>query len=297
MRRALTLAVAGLLAAGCATAAPAEPLESAADATAAVRAAYERTVGGGTARVGVRIEMTADVAGGQERAELTGDGWFDFDRRVSRTDMTTPLGLRIEVRTVGVDFYEKAPPQLRRRFPGRREWMKVDFEQADKAQYGTPLYVFRPGRPDDPWQLLGVLPAAGGVEPVDRPVLADGTPTRHYRATLRMADVAAQGGTRTGPGRARFQRKVGVDEVPLELWLDDAGRLRQLVATVPVRLAGADWTGTDEQVGGTATATLTFGEYGGAVSVDVPPAGATDDLTGLVSRRGLAAMAEIVGAV
>jgi hypothetical protein len=291
------LALAGLLAAGCAEAGPAAPVESAEQATAAVRAAYDRTVGAGTARVGVRLELTADVAGGEEKAELTGDGWFDFARRTSRTEMTTPLGLRIEVRTVGVDFYEKAPPQLRRRFPGQREWMRVDFEAADRAPYGTPLYVFRPTGPDDPWQLLGVLPAASGVEAVDRPELADGTPTRRYRATLRMADVAAQGGSATGPGRTRFQQKTGVDTVPLELWLDDAGRLRQLVATVPVRLAGADWTGTDDAVGGRATATLTFGEYGTPVSVSAPPAGATDDLTPLVSRRGLAAMAEIVGAV
>jgi hypothetical protein len=291
--RLLAVPLAGLLAAGCGQD---QPVETAEQAAAAVRGAYAATVGAGTARVGVRVEMTAEVAGGQERAELTGGGWVDFAGRASRTELTTPLGLQVEVRTVGVDFYERPPPQLRRRFPGTRPWVRVDFEAADRAQYGTPLYVFGAG-PDDPWQLLGVLPAASGVEAVDRPALDDGTATRRYRATLRMADVVAQGGSRTGPGRARFQRMTGVAEVPLELWLDDSGRLRQLRATVPVRLSGADWTGTDEAVRGTATATLAFSEYGTPVRVAAPPAAETDDLTGLVARRGLAAMAEIVGAV
>lgn len=286
--------LAGLLAAGCG---PDRPVETAEQAAAAVAAAYPATVDAGTARVGVRVEMTAEVGAGQERAELTGDGWFDFAGRASRTELTTPLGLRIEVRTVGVHFYELAPPQLRRRFPGSRPWLHVDFEAADEAQYGTPLYLFRAGAPDDPWQLLGALPAASGVRAVDRPTLADGTGSRHYSATLRMADVAALGGARTGPGRRRFQARVGVDEVPLELWLDDAGRIRQLVATVPVRLSGADWTGTDEVVRGTATATLTFADFGAPVRVTAPAAAQTDDLTPLVARRGLAAMSEIVGAV
>lgn len=291
--RAAALLLAAALAAGCG---PEQPVESAEQATAAVRGAYAATVEGGSARVGIQVELTAEVAGGPERAELTGDAWFDFAGRASRAELTTPLGLAVEVRTVGVQFYERAPRQLRRRFPGSRPWMRVDFEAADRAQYGTPLYVFGAG-PDDPWQVLGVLPAAGGVAAVDRPALGDGTRTRHYRATLRMADVAALGGARTGPGRRRFQAVTRVDEVPLELWLDDAGRLRQLRATVPVRLSGADWTGTDETVRGTATATLAFSGYGAPVRVTAPPAADTDDLTGLVSRRGLAAMAEILGVV
>lgn len=287
------LAAALLLAvlAGCG---PAGPGESTERATESVRDAYLATVNAGTARVGLRAELTAEVAGRTERAQLTGDARFDFTRQTSQASIVTPLGITVEVRTVGVHFYEKAPAQLRKRFPGSRPWMHFDFEAADRAQYGGPLYVFRPDGPDDPWQMLGFLPAATSARLVGAETLA-GARVRHYRAEVRLADLAAAGGDRTGPGRRQFQQKVGLDSVPIEVWLDGNGRLRRLRTSVPLRLRGAEWTGTDAEVTGRAMATQDFSEFGAAVSVDAPPAADTDDLTGLVAERGLAAVGEIVG--
>ena len=270
--------------------------ETSAQATRKVRDSYVATVDARTAAVSVHLEMIADVAGRTERAQLTGSGQFDFAGKKSQTALLTPLGIRIEVRTVGVHFYEKAPPQLRKRFPGNRPWMRFNFEAADIAQYGSPLYVFRPDSADDPWQVLGFLPAASSARFVGSDFVRDRS-TRHYQATVRLADLVALGGPRTGPGRRRFQQTIGIDVVPIEAWIDEAGRLRRLRATVPVRLAGADWTATDDVVRGQATATLEFFDFGLPVSVTAPPVEQTDDLTDLVSQRGLAAVGEIVGAI
>lgn len=265
------------------------------EAERAVHGAYLATVGAGTAKVTVQANLTADVSGRTERAELRGEGAFNFTAKTSRMAMVTPLGITIELRTVGADFYEKAPTQLRRRFPGSREWMRFNFEAADRAQYGGPLYVFGPGA-DDPWQILGFLPAASAARFIDTQTVR-GTKTTHYRATVKLADIAAIGDAQTGPGRRRFQEKVGVDEAPIEAWLDDQGRLRRLRVTVALRLPGAEWTGTTDTVTGTATVTQEFFDFGTEVSVAAPPADETDNLTDLVSTRGLAAVGEIVGII
>ena len=183
------------------------------EAEAAVRGAYRTTVDALTAKVTVHADLTADVAGRTERAELTGEGGFNFGAKTSQMAIVNPLGLNIELRTAGVQFYEKAPIQLRKRFPGTRPWMRFDFEAADRAQYGNPLYVFAAGA-DDPWQLLGFLPAASSVEFVETQTVR-GTETRHYRAVVTLADLAAIGDAQTRPGRQRFQEKVGLDRIPM----------------------------------------------------------------------------------
>ena len=292
--RPLFAALAVAVLCGCGTANAA--YETPEHATAEVRQAYLKTVDAGSATVAISAEMTATVNGRSEQGNLHGSGVFDFAGKRSQVTVTTPLGIEVEMRTIGVDFYEKAPAQLRRRFPGSRPWMRVDFDAADRAQYGGPLYVFRPSGGDDPWQMLGVLPAASSVRHVGTESIS-GTRARHYRATLRLADVATLGGDQTGPGRREFQRRMGMDTVPLEIWLDDQGRLLRLQAQVPMQLTGATWTSAGGVVNATATAVLEFSDFGRAVEVSAPAADETDDLTPLVAERGIAAVGEIVGLI
>ena len=86
----------------------------------------------------------------------------------------------------------------------------LQLEAATRPESGNPLYVFAAGA-DDPWQLLGFLPAASSVEFVETQTVR-GTETRHYRAVVTLADLAAIGDAQTRPGRQRFQEKVGLDQ-------------------------------------------------------------------------------------
>jgi hypothetical protein len=272
------------------------PAEDTATATRHVRDAFAATVDAGSALMRMHADLTASVDGQTESARMDGEGVFDFANRASDVSLTTPLGLRLTVRTVGTGFYEKPPPQLRKRYPGDEPWLRFDFEAADRAQYGAPLYVFRPGRPDDPWQVLGFLPAASqasllGTERVG------GTSTRHYRATVRLSDLAELGPPQTRASRQRFQQMVGLSEVDIQVWLDGDGRLRRLRLSVPLHLTGAEWTSTGGEVVADTTATVEFSDFGTPVRVDAPAPDQTHDLTPLVSRRGLAAVGEIVGII
>ena len=81
------------------------------------------------------------------------------------------------------------------------------------------------------------------------------------------------------------------------MWLDNQGRLRRVRASVALSLPGAEWTGTTDTVNGQITATPGLFDFGTDVTVAVPPSAEADDLTSLVSTRGLEAVGDVIGLI
>lgn len=258
------------------------------NATQAVRDSFLRTVDSGTARVALDAQLIADIEGDVQTLAMSGAGWFDFARLASQVDIVTPFGQEIRLCSSNVIFYEKAPAEIRGNFPGDRPWLQFDFDAADRAQYGGPIYVFRTDGGDDPWQMLGALTAVSAVHLAGEDTIG-GVETRHYEGSLRLADLVAAGDEETKQGRAEFASKIGIEAVPVEVWLDAAGRVRRLQATVPLTLPGLDGI-TFMGTGG-----LEFSEFGTPVETAGPGPDDSDDVTSVIAADGLVAVGQMLG--
>ncbi|MEU0335418.1 hypothetical protein [Streptomyces sp. NPDC006193] len=83
-------------------------------------------------------------------------------------------------------------------------------------------------------------------------------------------------------------RQLGTSAVPVDLWLDARGRVRQ----ESVRLAlhpPKHRTPGREDTAVTSTTVLRFSDSGSAVRVSAPPAADTADVTGRMTRSGATA--------
>lgn len=235
-----------------------------ADATRAVRSAYDRTVAADTAKLTVSSKA---VAGGQS-VTAQGRGTVDLARGDSRVTLTSQ-GSRLEQRLVDGIVYQKPPASQRGPLPEGRTWTKIDPARLQgSASRGTQV-----SDPVEPFTYLKDVDS-GKVREVGTQTL-NGTRTTHYRVDVDVAALA-----RGDRARAEALRKqLGTSSVPLHLWLDDRGRLRQETVTLTLRPL-RDSTPTDRaETRVTSTTTLRFDDFGTPVDVTPPPAAQTADMT------------------
>ena len=251
-RLAASLALLGMVAAGCAAAgrqrqpAPSHPGQ-------ALAAAAGRTVAARTAR------FRATVSGVDGRPTLVVDGVIDFTRSASEETQTVPgvPGATTTIRLPGVT-YTRDPRNTPR---GTRPWLRV---VAGPAAERTGVTLF--GVPD-PRRALDVLDDV--AQATDRGAqVVRGTPTRHWRATVTLADmVASQRHERRAKVAAELAAAGLAAEaalpVQVDAWVDDQGRLRRVVDTLPPSAAG-------RRDGGTIA--VEYFDFGAPVRITLPPA-------------------------
>lgn len=204
----------------------AAPPESASQRVAAVP---EGLRSAGTASMAITRSLAASAAGQGAELVTRGCGQVDFD--VGRVRVVEPVGgeagdgageatefvsdgARSFLRTGGSDCSGDS---------GKGSWTESDLSGPDgqeaAGQYGRVVV--------DPTQLLAYLPFADA--PVERvgDETVDGAPTTRYRLTVDLVQAA---GRATGVERERLvlqASKVDLGAVPMDLWLDDRGRLRR----------------------------------------------------------------------
>jgi hypothetical protein len=157
-----------------------------------------------SAASGARVSGHATLAGatGATRAALhvSDSGVVSFPRRTADMTVTVRGGPTLEVRLIGASVYERESGQSR--------WSRVS--QASQSQsVATTLLT-----PGDPATLLTYLRyPASSVTRVGAQTIG-GVPTTEYTATLHAA---------VGAGKL---------PIPLRVWIDHQGRVRQAVITV-----------------------------------------------------------------
>jgi hypothetical protein len=108
-----------------------------------------------------------------------------------------------------------------------------------------------------------------------------GVPTTHYRVTVGLAEAAAQ---TSGDARVFLDRQIErlrTESLPLDVWLDEEGRVRRQAYQVDVPSFGATPSGTAPS--GIRLA-LEYYDYGVTVDVTPPPA---DQVTTLQEIQAL----------
>lgn len=235
--------------------------------TRAVRSAYDRTAEEDTARVKLRVRTSA------QGTSQTADGQGAVDLEDGDSVMTLAVrGQRIEQRVVDQVLYQRMP---KGQAPGGKPWIKVDLGKvADRQRTGDQSM-------SDPARSAAYAKAITDKDVTKKGTATiDGVKTTRYRVLVDVAEL---------PGGDALRRQAG-PTVPMDVWLDDEGRIRRqqidmtLEAAPATRRSSAGASSSPRQV--TVRTVMEFTDFGTEVEADAPPAGEVTDMTGKALEQG-----------
>lgn len=240
-------------------------------------AAAERTVAAGSARIAVEQRFSG-VGPHQSDVALTGEGVVALGERRGRLTMRVPPaaggpgGGEYEVVFDGTVAYLRMP-ELGAPTP----WVKVDLAALEGAEGAEQLeQVTRM----DPAEALSFLRAA--VEEAGTVGREDvrGTPTTRYRVTVDLSAAAAQAPPDARTFLQQQVSRLGMDTLPMDVWLDDDGRVRRQSYTIVVP-GGAGQPAAPDAV----SFTVDYFDFGAPVDVTPPPPEETTDVEELLQPQ------------
>jgi hypothetical protein len=170
-------------------------------------------------------------------------------------------------------------PFLADKLPEGKSWMKLDLSKITQAAGGSSLpQAFSLGQAD-PTQFLQYLKASSGqVKKVGSQQLY-GTSTNEYETTLQLSRVLEKLPASDRTAAEQMLQHVGNDgSIPVNVWIDPQGRVRQLQMALDVSGAAAS---------GSATVTVGFTAYGPVPAISPPPESEVTDLTSMLSSGSL----------
>jgi hypothetical protein len=264
--------IVGVVAAVAGTSGGRSPHRAAGGGPGAVLAAYSTTMGAQSAQVraslkigglSVRVAGVADLRSGQ--AVLT-------------VVLPAPIG-QVEVRSTGQEYFVRLPPQLQGA-AGGKPWLRVDrgtLETLVGSQLGAPGV----GATLDFGGVLAWLQGVSGQIATVAHESVNGTPTTHYRAEVSVSRVAASMGLDSDAASA-LTRAVG-RAIPVNVWIDAQGRLRQLQVSLDLTARHApQGVAPRAPVSGLAVLTVDLGDFGVAVRPVPPPASLVANASSLI---------------
>lgn len=245
-------------------------------AVAEVAEAAVETADAGTSRFSVKVAVDGFVLSGG-RMDMRGGGVIDAKRRRARLVLDLPSGpfpggprftedeSRLEEVFTGSTVYLRGL-LTERILPKGRKWVRIDLERLAKAQ-GLDLGGLSQLSQWDPRQTLALLGATSDQLEEMGTERVRGVPTTHYRATVHLSRYP---GLQPPAERPRAKRAVdqltrllGARELPVDVWVDEAGLVRRSRQALPLAAGGLGLTAS-------ATVEIEYFDFGTAVAVVVP---------------------------
>ena len=159
-------------------------------------------------------------------------------------------------------------PFLAAKLPAGKSWMRVDVSAlATSGGLGSFDQA-------DPQQYVQELLASSKTQKVGTDTI-DGQQVTHYTTTVdpssKLSGIPADQQAKVRKALA----KLGMQSVPLDVWVDDQGLLRRMTMSLDLGKA---------MQGGAMTLTMNLHDFGTAVDVTAPPADQVFDATSLVQH-------------
>lgn len=251
---------------------------------AVILLAADKTQEVGTARASMDMEMD----GPSGAVVATGEGLFDIAAKRGEMTMemempdapagTPDLGT-IESVYDGTVVYMKMPAATA--LPDGKPWIRFDFQTVGESM-GLDFGALMQAGTSDPTQSLQYLRGASGeVETIGEEEVR-GETAIHYRATIVFDKIVEQAPAeqrdRLRPTIEVMKEWVGSAGVPVDVWIDDEGRM--------VRLDQRFEYAAGPAAGTSMAMTLEMYDFGVEVDVEVPPASQVTDLQELMERAG-----------
>ncbi len=241
------------------------------EGTAAVRTAYDRTAEAETARMTLKTRTTAEG----KTVSVNGEGVIDLADGDSEMTLTAE-GQKIEQRVIDGTVYQKVPEAQQANVPGNKPWIKIDLKKAAQQNGGGSGGATQV---NDPAETAGF---AKGVTDKDVKKIGtekvDGTNTTRYRVTIDIDKLA-------GPGdraKAEQLKKQLGPTLPMDVWLDDDGRIRR--QQMDMRMKAPDGSGAGGPQKADVRTVIEYSDFGTELEADPPAAGQTADMTGKAQR-------------
>jgi hypothetical protein len=233
-----------------------------------VAQAADTTAQAGSASFGIAGSISAVG----QNIPINGSGAIDMRNQRMRMSVSTALpGLgtaQIEEILDGTTFYMRLPAQVAGRIPGGKPWMKVDLAAVAKRA-GIDLKQELGANQNNPADMLQALKAAGSSRVVGHENLR-GAPTTHYSATIDLNRIATRIANRTTvDSLEQLYKRAGISSLPIDVWIDRAGRVRQESLRVSASNFSMDMT-------------ITLTAFGVPVDAASPPADQVMDASALL---------------
>ncbi|MET9832921.1 hypothetical protein ABZ078_27305 [Streptomyces sp. NPDC006385] len=245
-----------LVGSGCAESGAAAEDSRGSDAVKAVRDAADALVEARSSKARTSMEM----ATGGTRVTIRGEGVYDFRERVGRLKVLLPQDPAGA--TAQRPIQELLAPGalfMKNRGAGvpADKWVRVDTRSLSDGNLVT-------GGATDPFAAAEVLRGARTAKYVGEDDVA-GTPVRHYRGTADLGVAARKASEGNKESLAAAAKGFATDQVPYDVYLDDAGRIRK------VRHRFSFVNGQQGGAVAVASTTLLY-DFGAPVDVRLPDA-------------------------
>ncbi|MGQ4516148.1 hypothetical protein [Streptomyces sp. DW26H14] len=267
---------------------------------AAAQSAYRKTADAGSAKL--TMSTTVGGVGGNAAMTLRGSGVIDLANGGSDVTMRVG-GQRVQERTLDGMLYEKLPSTSKQLLPAGKTWLKLDLKKVAGALGGGSGATA--GITDDPAAPFSYVKGVSGkdVTKVGTETV-NSTRTTHYRLSV-DAGKLAQGNAAESK---QLRQQLG-DRLPVDLWLDGQGRVRQEEVKATVKTGAGDsasetapqsppaqspsssqspsGAGQSSSDAGRRVALdtkLQFSDFGTEVNVTAPPASQTADMTSKITQ-------------
>lgn len=240
----------------------------------AVLDSVNTTESAGSAAISVAVSVTgtprlgnAAASGQPLNLSITGRGVYSFAQKIGQFSVTIPAtgksaASTIEFRTIGDDLYLSTPRLTT--VDGGKPWVHVSLSQFEQnsGQTSGPAGALSTG---DPAQVLQLLHQLGGSVTQVGTAQIGGVPTTEYQGQIDLTS----GTTGSTIVSQQFAQALGLQNIPVDVWIDDSGRARQVETSFTV-------------LGLTIKAQEQIGSFGTGVSVTAPPADQVADGTALL---------------
>ncbi|MGO8870220.1 MAG: hypothetical protein ACLQPH_02260 [Acidimicrobiales bacterium] len=245
----------------------------------AVLTAYTQTVAAGSAR----ISLDENVSTGGTNRTISADGRIDFASQNLAMDLTIPSLGSLSIRVIPPELYLQAPGALQSELPPGKSWLSIDLDTLTTSQYGASLSELSDSSQQST-QILSYLEAvsSNGITEVG-PATIRGVPTTEYRATVDLTKAAALKDARAQAALQRIESELHTTSFPVQVWLDDQGRVAQMSYQITVPASSATSSATSVSI------TVGFYDFGTPVTVTAPPASQVYDITNQVLGAGASA--------
>ena len=246
--------------------------------TKLVRAAYTQTIDAKTAKM--TLTETVDQNSLPLQVSISGQGSVDFNSGNGALSFSSSATGSFADRFISPDLYIQLPAADKGQLPSGKTWISINLNTVTEAKLGASLAQLS-STSQQSTQLLSYLQSVSstGITTVG-PATIKGVATTEYKATVDLTKVAEQKSPAAQAALKSLEAQLNATTLPVQIWLDGQGRVRQVSEQVQVSTTAQSSGGTTvPAASGSVSTTVDYYDFGTPVTVQAPPSSQVDDIT------------------